>query len=34
MSTWNLIFLVVATGAGSGFKINNEFLIVDLLNNE
>jgi len=34
MSAWNPIFLVVAAGAGSGFKINDELLIVDLLNNK
>jgi len=34
MFAWNPIFLVVATGAGSGFKIDNELLIGDLLNNK
>ena len=32
MSAWNVIFLVVAAGAGLGFKINDQLLIVDLLN--
>ena len=34
MTAWNSVFLVVPACAGSGFKINDELLIVYLLDNK